>query len=246
MIRVGVGGWTFEPWRGLFYPAGLRHAGELAYASRALTSIEVNGTFYRGQTSATFAKWHDETPDDFVFALKAPRFCVTRKVLADGRESIDRFFATGLDRLGPKLGPILWQFADTRRFDRDDIAAFLELLPAKLGDRALRHVLEPRHDSFGDPAFVELAREHNVAIVFADADDYPTIGDPARHPTADFVYARLQRATDIATGYDAAALDRWAATARRWAHGGRDVFVYFIAGEKRRNPAAAMALIERL
>lgn len=245
MIRVGVGGWTFEPWRGAFFPPGLPHVQELHHAANRLTSIEVNGTFYRAQKPATFAKWAAETPDDFVFALKAPRYAVNRRVLAEGGESIARFVASGIDRLGEKLGPILWQMAATKQFDRDDIAAFLGLLPETAGGLRLRHVLEPRHDSFADPAFLELVRDHNVAVAFADSDDYPSIGDPDT-PTADFVYARLQRSReDCETGCDAAALDHWAKTAKRWAKVG-DVFVYFIAGAKVRNPVAAMALIDRL
>jgi uncharacterized protein YecE (DUF72 family) len=248
MIRVGVGGWTFEPWRGVFYPPGLAQSKELAYAASKLTSIEINGTFYGSQKPESFAKWAADTPEDFVFSLKAPRFAVNRRVLAEGGESITRFFASGLDRLGDKLGPILWQFAATKQFDREDFAAFLKLLPAKLGDRPLRHALEPRHASFDDPAFFALAKDHNAAIVLADADKYPAIGDPAAAPTADFAYARLQRSSeDHATGYDATALDHWATIAKSWgAAGATDAFVYIISGAKVRNPAAATALIEKL
>jgi uncharacterized protein YecE (DUF72 family) len=247
-IRVGVGGWTFEPWREVFYPPKLAQTKELTYAASMLTSIEINGTFYGSQKPESFAKWAAETPLDFVFSLKAPRFAVNRRVLADGGDSITRFFASGVDRLGDKLGPILWQFAATKVFDRDDFAAFLKLLPEKVGDRRLRHALEPRHESFADPAFAALAKEHNAAIVFADADKYPTIGDPATAPTADFVYARLQRTTeDHTTGFDDATLDHWAQTAKGWARAGADdVFVYVISGAKVRNPAAAMALIDRI
>jgi uncharacterized protein YecE (DUF72 family) len=248
MIRAGVGGWTFEPWRGVFYPPGLAQSKELTYAASKLTSIEINGTFYGSQKPESFAKWAAETPDDFVFSLKAPRFAVNRRVLAEGGDSITRFYASGLDRLGDKLGPVLWQFAATKQFDRDDFAAFLKLLPEKLGDRRLRHALEPRHESFADPAFFALAKEHNAAIVYADADKYPTIGDPAVAPTADFAYARLQRSSeDNATGYDASALDHWAQVASDWTRAGaQDVFLYFISGAKVRNPAAAMAMIERI
>lgn len=246
MIYVGVGGWTFEPWRGEFYPEGLPHKRELEYAASKLTSIEVNGTFYRGQTAKTFADWAAAAPEGFVFSLKAPRFAVSRKVLGEGGESVARFFTTGIEALGDKLGPILWQFAPTKAFDRDDIARFLDLLPEAHDGRRLRHVLEPRHDSFNDPAFIDLMTARGAAIAWADADDYPAIGDPAA-PTADFVYARLQRTeARHATGYAAGRLDHWAAEAKRWAAGGRDVFVYVISGAKVRNPAAAMALIERL
>jgi len=237
MIRVGVGGWTFEPWRGVFYPPKLPHAQELHFASRALTAIEVNGTFYGSQKPATFEKWAAETPDDFVFSLKAPRFAVNRKVLAEAGASIERFAASGIDRLGDKLGPLLWQFAATKKFEAADFAAFLKLLP-----KGFRHAVEPRHASFQTPAFVDMARDAGVATVFAESDDYPNCGATATGP---FTYARLQRATDIATGYDPSALDDWAAAARRWAAHG-DVFVFFISGEKVRNPAAATALIERL
>lgn len=248
MIRVGVGGWTFPPWRGVFYPPKLPHAQELHFASRQLTAIEVNGTFYGSQKPASFRKWAAETPDGFIFSLKAPRFAVNRKVLAEAGELMARFAASGIAELGPKLGPILWQFAGTKRFEADDFAAFLKLLPRDAAGVPLRHVLEPRHASFDDPAFRSMARDAGAAVVFADSDDYPNIG---AEPTAGFTYARLQRSTDIATGYDDGALDDWTTTARDWAKPSpgrpeRDVFVYFIAGEKVRNPAAAMGLIERL
>ena len=259
-IKVGVGGWTFEPWRGVFYPPKHPQARELEYASRQLTSIEVNGTFYSSMKPPTFRKWAEETPDDFVFSLKASRYAVNRKLLATAGESIERFVTSGIAELKSKLGPILWQFAGTKTFEPDDFAAFLELLPDEVDGLKLRHLVEPRHDSFRVPGFIEMARAHNVAVVIAESDDYPMIPDL----TADFVYARLQRSVEeIATGYDGKALDRWADTARTWAKGGapeglpyvdadqpgaasRDVFVYFISGAKVRNPAAAMALIERL
>ncbi len=260
MIRVGIGGWTFEPWKDNFYPKGLSAAKELGFASRAVTTIEVNGTFYSTFKPPTFRKWFEETPDDFVFALKANRFCVNRKVLGDAGESIERFFASGVEELGPKLGPILWQLAGTKKFDPDDVAAFLKLLPKKLGKLKLRHALEARHESFRDPAFAALAKKHNVAIVYADSVDYPAFADL----TADFTYARLQNTAEKPkTGYGGKALDGWAEVARAWEKGqappslqyadapkgdgkARDVFVYMIAGAKARNPAAAMALLERL
>jgi uncharacterized protein YecE (DUF72 family) len=260
MIRVGIGGWTFEPWKDNFYPKGLSAAKELGFASRAVTTIEVNGTFYSTFKPPTFEKWFKETPDDFVFALKANRFCVNRKVLGDAGESIERFLGSGVEELGPKLGPILWQLAGTKKFDPDDVAAFLKLLPAKLGKLKLRHALEARHESFRDPAFVALARKHDVAIVYADSADYPAFADL----TADFAYARLQSTSEKEkTGYSGKALDGWAKVARAWEKGeappslqyadapksdgkARDVFVYMIAGAKAHNPAAAMALLERL
>ncbi len=243
MIRVGIGGWTFEPWRGVFFPPKLPHVQELAFAAKALTTIEVNGTFYRTQTRKTFESWAAQVPDDFVFALKAPRYAVNRKVLADAGPSIAMFVDSGIDALGDKLGPILWQFAATKVFDPDDFAAFVALLPKAVGGRALRHALEPRHASFAVPEAVAIARAAGAAIVFADSDDYPCIDAD----TADFRYARLQcSAEDIPTGYDDAALDRWAVTAKDWASGDREAFVYFISGAKVRNPAAAQALIARL
>lgn len=259
MIRVGIGGWNFAPWRGIFYPKGLKQAAELAHASRHVTTIEINGTFYRAQSAASFAKWRDETPDDFVFSVKGHRAIVMSRKLADSGERIDWFMKSGVLELGPKLGPILWQLAPYKKFDADDIAGFLKLLPLEANGRPLRHVLEVRHESFLVPEFIALLREHGVAVAFADSDDYPAIADV----TADFVYARLQRTTDeYETGYSPAALDRWAARATTWAAGGtpgdlptfgakpapkkkRPVFLYMIAGAKHRNPAAAMALIER-
>jgi uncharacterized protein YecE (DUF72 family) len=257
-IRVGIGGWTYAPWRGLFYPPGLKQADELAYASRRVTSIEVNGTFYRLQTPQSFRRWAAETPDDFMFSLKAPRYATHRRVLAESGPAIDRFLASGPVELGAKLGPILWQFPPTAAFHAEDFAAFLALLPDRWDGHALRHAVEVRHASFVTPTFVALARHRRVAIVYADSAAYPAIADP----TADFVYARLQRAAaGEKAGYAPAALDRWAERCRQWAAGEapadlpllapsaprqpRDVFVYFINGAKERAPAAAIALIER-
>jgi uncharacterized protein YecE (DUF72 family) len=260
MIRVGIGGWTFAPWRGAFYPKGLKQAEELSYASRHLTTIEINGTFYRSQSAASFRKWRDETPDGFVFAVKGHRAVVNARKLAEAGEPLDWFLRSGVLELGDKLGPILWQFAPFRRFNAEDLGGFLKLLPRKAGDRPLMHVVEVRHESFLVPEFAALLREHNVAVVYADSDDYPAIADV----TADFVYARLQRTQEAnATGYTDAELDRWATHARLWEAGGtpadlpqvgkqaaakvqRPVFVYMISGAKVRAPAAAMALIERV
>lgn len=260
-IRVGVGGWTFESWRGPFYPPGLAQARELAYASRQLTSIEINGTFYGTQKPDSFARWHDETPDDFVFALKAPRFATNRRVLAEAGPSIERFIAGGVLRLGNKLGPINWQFAPTKAFDPDDIGAFLKLLPASVEGRRLRHAVEVRHESFRDPAFVALARRHGVAVVIAGDSDYPQIADL----TAPFVYVRIMgTSARPKAGYGPKALAAWATRARGWAAGGqpadlshvgdgkaapiraRPVFLYVIGGHKVANPAAARALIRLL
>ena len=260
MIRVGIGGWTYEPWRGTFYPEGLKHAEELSYASRKLTSIEINGTFYRTQGPASFARWREETPEGFVFAVKGHRAVVNKKVLAEAGEPLDWFFKSGVTELGDKLGPVMWQFAPFKKFDPEDFGAFLALLPKEAGGLKLRHVVEVRSPTFLVPEFVALLRKHNVAVVFAESDDYPMIADV----TADFVYARLQKAEEKhAAGYAAGDLDRFAKMARAWASGGepealprfgarpapkkkRDVFIYMIAGDKARAPAAAMALIERL
>lgn len=241
-IRVGIGGWTYEPWRGAFYPDGLAKARELAYAAARLTAIEINSTYYSTQKPESWRKWADATPDDFVFTVKASRFCTNRRVLADAGDSIAKFMGQGLDQLGDKLGPILWQFMATKRFDAEDFAAFLRLLPARLGDRAMRHAIEVRHESFVVPAFIDLARDHNVAIVLADHAEYPAIADC----TADFTYARLQQSReDEPTGYSAAELDHWATVAKGWAVD-RDAFVFFIGAGKVRNPAAAEALISRI
>jgi uncharacterized protein YecE (DUF72 family) len=240
-IRVGVGGWDFDPWRESFYPADVPKARQLDYAAARLTSIEVNSTFYSRQKPATFAKWAKAVPDGFKFSLKASRYSVARKKLAEGEASIATFLDQGFTELGDRLGPILWQFAATKTFDADDIAAFLAMLPARKDGLPLRHAIEPRHESFRDPAFLALARAAGAAVVFADADDYPCLDAD----TGDFRYARLQRAVESCpTGYDDAGLDRWAAAARGWAGRG-DAYVYFIAGAKIRNPAAAMALIDR-
>lgn len=239
-IRIGIGGWTYEPWRGNFYPEDLTQKRELHYASRQLTSIEINGTYYSTFKPASWAKWRDETPDGFVFAVKGSRYCTNRKLLASAGESVARFVGQGLSELGDRLGPINWQLMATKKFDADDVDAFLALLPRELAGRPLRHALEVRHASFNDPRFVEIARRHQVAVVLADDAEFPAIDEP----TADFTYARLQRSEEtVKTGYKPAALKSWATRAKTWAKRG-DVFVYFIAGAKERNPAAAQALIE--
>jgi len=241
-IYVGIGGWVYEPWRDNFYPKGLSQKRELEYASSHLTAIEINGTYYGSQKPASFRKWHDETPKDFVFTLKGPRFATNRRVLAEAGESITRFFESGVTELKDKLGPVDWQFMATKKFDPDDIAAFLELLPARAGTLPLRHALEVRHDSFKDKRFYDLCAKHNVAIVYAHDADFPEIDEP----TADFTYARLMKSEDkVKTGYKPAELDKWAKKAKAWARKG-DAFVYFISGAKVRNPAAAQALIERV
>ncbi len=260
-IHIGIGGWTFAPWRGVFYPKGLPQAQELHYAGEKLSSIEINGTFYRTQSPASFKKWASEVPTGFVFALKGSRYATHRKPLAEAAPSIERFLASGPLELGDKLGPVLWQFAPFLKFDPDDFGAFLKLLPHERDGRRLRHVVEARHPSFSDPRFVALLREHQVANAIVESDKHAVVEDL----TTDFVYLRLERAkADEATGYAKKDLDRWAKRIGAWAAGGepddamrltndappktktRDCFVYFISGAKERNPAAAMAMIERL
>ncbi len=241
-IRIGIGGWTYPPWRGVFYPEKLAQTKELEHASHALTAIEINATFYGRQSPKSWANWEKVAPDGFQFAVKGSRYCVMKPKLAEAAEGLAGFFAQGFAALGPKLGPILWQFAARRKFDRDDIAGFLKLLPREVDGVALRHAIEPRHESFRDDQFLDLCRENNAAVVFEDSDDYPCIeGD-----TADFAYARLQRMSeDVPTGYDKSALDGFAERARRWQKGG-DTYIFMINGAKVRAPAAALALQQRL
>jgi uncharacterized protein YecE (DUF72 family) len=259
-IRVGIGGWTYEPWRGgAFYPKGHAQARELHYASRAVTTIEINGTYYSTQKPASFRKWADETPDNFVFSVKAHRLTTNRRVLAEAGPSIEHFVTSGLSEMKSKLGPILWQFAPHKKFEAEDFEAFLALLPKTLDGLKLRHAVEVRHESFAAPEFAALARKYNAAIVYAHHETYPEMADV----TADFVYGRLQQAAaKVETGYTTAAIKAWAVRARSWAEGvpppdlpaaGKpakpartDVFLYFISGAKERNPAAAQSLIKDL
>jgi uncharacterized protein YecE (DUF72 family) len=242
-IRVGIGGWSYPPWRGVFYPKGVRQKDELSFASRRLRVIEINATAQSFFPPETFARWADETPEDFVFTVKAHRICANRKVLAGAGEAIDRFLGQGLDRLGARLGPILWQFMPTKVFDAADFAAFLALLPDALNDRPLRHAVEVRHASFADPRVIDLCRARGVSLCLADSPKFPLI-DAA---TADFTYARLMRGDDeIETGYDSAALDGWAGRLSARAAGGGPVFAFFINEGKLRAPAAALALAARL
>jgi uncharacterized protein YecE (DUF72 family) len=242
-IRVGIGGWVFPPWRGTFYPKGLTQARELAHASRQVTAIEINGTFYGAQKPASFRRWHDDTPDDFVFSLKGPRYATHRSDLAEAGPSIERFFNSGVTELRDKLGPILWQFAPFLRFDEASFGAFLDLLPHAIDNRAIRHVVEVRHASFAAPAFADLLRRHEVAVAYIDDAKVPAIDAM----TTDFVYARLRRCTEEEpTGYSPGALTAWAERARAWSAGTRDCFVYFINGAKVRAPAAAQALMALL
>lgn len=259
-IRVGIGGWTYAPWRGLFYPEGLVQRRELEHASRQLSSIEINGTYYGTQKPATYARWREETPEGFVFSAKAPKRIMQARSLAATGPQIEDFLG-GIGELGDKLGPVVWQFEAGQRIDPDGFAAFLQLLPPRLGERRLRHVLDVRDEAFVDADYLALARRHGMATVFTDSPAHPSFSDL----TADFVYARLMRSrADIASGYPAHEIAAWAARARQWARGDepsdlpklvpglrapsrpRDVFVYFIAAAKERNPAAAMALLREL
>lgn len=242
-IRIGIGGWTFPPWRGVFYPEGLPQSKELEYASRAMSAIEINATFYGRQKPKSWEAWEKVAPEGFQFAVKGSRFCVMKSKLADVGEGLSGFFAQGFAALGSKLGPILWQFAERRKFDREDIAAFIDLLPEKLEGIELRHVIEPRHESFSDERFFELCRSRNIAIVHADSDQYPLI----EADTADFTYARLQRMNeDLETGYDEASIERFAKQAKKTRDAGRDAYIFMINGAKVRAPSAALALQERL
>jgi uncharacterized protein YecE (DUF72 family) len=259
-IRIGVGGWSYEPWRGAFYPDDVPQKRELEYASRQLNSIEINSTYYGSQKASSFAKWHDETPHDFIFSVKAPRFVMNREVLATAERTIAKFLSSGVIELKDKLGPINWQFMPNKKFDPSDFAAFLELLPKEAGGRALRHAVEVRHPSFSSPKFIELVRAHGIAVVISGDSVYPQIADA----TASFVYARIMgTAEKNKFGYSNSALDLWAERVRLWASGAapdgldyvdsphaygkpRDVFLYVISGHKVLNPAAAQALRKRL
>jgi uncharacterized protein YecE (DUF72 family) len=260
-IFIGIGGWNFAPWRGVFYPQGLPQAKELEYASGHLTSIEINATFYRSQTPATFRKWAATVPDGFMFSVKGPRFATNRRELADAGDSIKRFLDSGVLELGDRLGPLLWQFAPTKKFDPADFGKFLELLPATVGSTKLRHVVEVRHDSFCAPDFVALARSFGTPIVFTDHARYPSIADA----TGDFIYARLQKGKDdIPTAYPPKELDAWGKRLHLWAQGqspqdlphidgaaapraaARDVFAYVIHEGKIRAPAGAIELLKRV
>ena len=241
-IRIGIGGWTYAPWRGVFYPDKLPQAKELEFASRAMSAIEINATFYGRQKPKSWENWEKVAPDGFQFAIKGSRYCVMRSKLAEAREGLAGFFDQGFSALGPKLGPILWQFTHYRRFDPDDIAGFIDLLPDAVDGIKLRHVIEPRHQSFDDERFFDLCRARNIAVVFEDSDDFPCI----EAETADFAYARLQRMNEnVETGYDASTLDGLAERVRQWRKRG-DAYVFMINGAKVRAPAAALALQERL
>ena len=260
VVRVGIGGWVFPPWRNNFYPEGLAQKNELEFASRQLSAIEINATYHRLQKPASFAKWRDATPPGFVFSIKGSQYVTNRRVLGEAGEAIGRFMASGLAELGPKLGPIVWQFATTKIFDADDFGAFLDLLPRKLEGQAVRHAVEVRHPSFMSAEFLALVRRHGVATVFADSDKHPSFADTS----GDFVYARLMMTESRhKTGYPPERIRFWADAARTWAAGEaaeglprveaaagkaepRDVFAFFISGAKERAPAAARAMLSEL
>lgn len=261
-IRVGISGWRYPPWRGVFYPEGLRQKDELSFASRAFPSVELNGSFYSLQRPESYRAWYDATPEDFVFAVKGGRFITHMKRLRDAETALANFFASGLLCLGEKLGPILWQLPPTFRYDRDTLRRFFDLLPRDLrevarlarrhdprlsgrvalalrgGNRAVRHALEVRHDSFFDSSYVPLLKQHGIASCVADAAGlYPLIDDL----TSDFAYVRLHGATQLyVSGYGAAALRRWAEKIRSWR--GVDVYVYFDNDVKIRAPYDAQNL----
>lgn len=259
-IYVGIGGWTYEPWRGSFYPDKLSQKKELEYASSKVTSIEINGTYYGAQKPESFRKWHDETPDGFVFSVKGTRYATNRKDLSQSKESVERFCASGISELKSKLGPINWQFMATKKFDAPDFENFLKLLPPETDGVALKHAVEVRHDSFRDPAFIDMCRHYNVTVITAADCEFPQITDL----TSDAAYLRLQGSSEAHDlGYSEKALDDWAVRIKKLAAGHvpedmeavtrgghkagpKDVYVYVISGDKVKNPAAAMALIERL
>jgi uncharacterized protein YecE (DUF72 family) len=265
MIRIGISGWRYGGWRGVFYPKGLQQRRELEFASRHFPTIEINGTFYSLQRAAYFRQWRAETPDDFVFAIKGARFITHMKKLREPERPLANFFASGLLELGPKLGPILWQFPANFGFDAERIAAFFRVVPrsqgaaARLaadhdhrvkdpattagGDWPIRHAMEVRHRSFECEEYLRLLRELDVANVVADAPGWPLI----EAKTAGFAYIRLHGAEErYASGYDAPALARWARLARKWAKDGDDVFVYFDNDAKVRAPFDAIALARKL
>jgi uncharacterized protein YecE (DUF72 family) len=259
-IRVGIGGWTYAPWRDNFYPKGLVQRRELEYASRHVTAIEVNGTWYGAQKPATYAKWRDQAPEGFVFSAKAPQRITRSRVLARTGAQVEDFLE-GIATLGPKLGPVVWQFEPGRHPQRDDLSAFVEALPGTAGGIGLRHVLDVRDADCIDAAFLALARGRGCATVFTDSPEHPSFADLC----APFVYARLMRSrSGEASGYPRAELEAWAGRIRAWSRGEapadlpyigdadaapvapRDVFVFFISAAKDRNPAAAMALLRLL
>ena len=240
MVRIGISGWRYKGWRGVFYPEGLAQRRELEYASRVFDSIEINGTFYSLQRPRSFEQWAAETPDDFLFALKGGRFITHMLKLRNVESALANYFASGVLALGAKMGPVLWQFPPQMRYDRERFESFFRLLPrstraaARLAkqcdermlgravlkakvDLPVRHCVEIRHESFAAPEFIDLLREHGIGLVVADTVEWPLLMDA----TADFVYCRLHGSEQLyVSGYEDAALDVWAARVRTWAAGG--------------------------
>lgn len=262
-VWVGISGWTYPPWRGDFYPAGLIHRKELQYAASKMSSIEINGSFYSLQLPTSYHRWAAQTPDEFRFAVKGARFITHLKRLRDVEVPMANFLATGVLSLADKLGPLLWQLPPTLTFEPDRIADFVSRLPhstseaaylarrhddrlagrawtGSLSERPLRHAIEVRHDSFGNPEFLDLMRQNSIAVVVADsAGRWPQFLEV----TADFVYVRLHGSEELyASGYSAAELNRWAERIRSWQASGLDVYVYFDNEVKVRSPYDAMAL----
>jgi uncharacterized protein YecE (DUF72 family) len=242
-IRTGIGGWVYPPWRkGTFYPEGLTQKRELEYASRALGTIEINGTYHSLQKPESFRKWREATPDGFVFAVKGSSYVTNRKVLASASESLGKFFNQGIEELGDRLGPVLWQLMHTKKFDAEDVAAFFAMLPKEVGGLPLRHAVEAGHQSFDCPEFLDLARRANVAVVYLEKEGRARIAER----TADFAYLRCKEMQpDVPAGYPPNEIERIARLCREWGERG-DVFAYMINGAKERAPAAAMALAETL
>jgi len=266
-VRIGISGWTYAPWRKTFYPEGLPHRRELAHAAGLLRTIEINGSFYALQKPSSYRRWFTDTPDDFVFSVKAPRFITHMKKLKDVETPVANFFASGVLALEQKLGPVLWQLPPSLGFDAERLRTFFDLLPrttaeaARLAerhdermenrawastevDRPLRHVLEVRHDSFRTPEFAKLLREHDIGLVVADtAGRWPQFDEV----TADLVYVRLHGDTELyVSGYSGEAIDAWAAKVRTWAAQDHDVFVYFDNDAKVHAPFDAMTLAAKV
>jgi uncharacterized protein YecE (DUF72 family) len=267
-VRVGISGWNYPPWRGVFYPPGLPQRLELEHAASVLTTIEINGSFYALQKPESYRDWHDRTPDDFVFSVKGGRFVTHMKKLRDVETPLANFFASGVLALRGKLGPFLWQLPPTLGYDAGRLADYFARLPRTTtaaaalaarhdermegraltvtdAERPLRHALEVRHPTFETPGFLDLLREHRIAVVTADtAGKWPMLLEPT---TDDLAYVRLHGAEELyASGYDDAALAVWAARVGEWRDQGRDVVVYFDNDVKVRAPFDAQRLAERL
>jgi uncharacterized protein YecE (DUF72 family) len=242
-IRTGIGGWVYPEWRkGVFYPEGLAQKRELEWASRQLGAIEINGTYHSLQKPESFRKWREATPDGFVFAVKGSSYVTNRKVLASAGESLGKFFSQGLEELGDRLGPILWQMMHTKKFDPEDMAAFFALLPSEVGGLAVRHAIEAGHESFDCPEFLDLASKHNVAVVYLEQEGRACIAQR----TADFAYLRCKNLVSAEpAGYPAKDIARIAKLCADLGEQG-DVFAFMINGAKERAPAAALALAEKV